>query len=156
MTWTRDGSGLDVKRVRGMTLPQCEAATWNRRSVDSPRESKRLSAGWLSDTSFAHKQRQRARQQRRERRAKRLAKAAARRETVVMLRQQSRNWAAAERWRCFWDPSWDAVAVRTCGSIGVITIDSPGVPTSEARTLFDQARQEADAAIARAVVGKSF
>lgn len=179
MTWQRDGSGLDVKRVRGRTVPQCEAATWNRRNVDYPRESKRIGSGWLSDTSFAHKQWQRARQRRRDRRAKRLAKAAARRldtlprlrwrkgERVLaippeVLRVYLRPWwreQCAERFKfgdqrvgTYADGHVYNISVRTVGSIGVTLLE----PDQDSTALFDQARQEADEAIARAIVGKHY
>lgn len=86
MTWRKDGSGLDVKRVRGMTLPQREAARWGR-----PNPRCRNGRGRRCDTSWCQAERTKVRQRRRERRAKRIAKAAVR-------RLKARLWPLLDRW----------------------------------------------------------
>lgn len=91
MGWHKDGSGLDVKRARGMTLNY--AFVRCARGLNAPRETKRSSVGYLSEVDLSLCAIRMAREKRRDRRAKRLAKAAARRlDTLPRLR-----WRGGER-----------------------------------------------------------
>ena len=92
MTWKRDGSGLEVKRVRGMTLPQFVAATWNRDTPADARAARRRVLGRVgvhgkhSDTSYHRACLTCRRRGRRNRRAKRQAKAAEKRVRLALRR----------------------------------------------------------------------
>jgi hypothetical protein len=85
MAWHKDGSGLEVKRVRGMTLPQWALYGLVREGVDfgrgrSSREVRRTCRGRRSNVDSARNLGWEAvRQRHRDRRAKRLAKAAEKR-----------------------------------------------------------------------------
>jgi len=84
MSWHKDGSGLDVKRVRGMTLNGHFVRT--ARKLNAPRETKRESVGYLSEVDLGLCAIRMAREKRRSRRANRLAKAEQRRVERLMAR----------------------------------------------------------------------
>lgn len=87
MTWRKDGSGLEVKRVRGMTLPQYTELAMRYWEEPNKRRAKRShAAGLLSHVDHARRQIRFTRERRRDRRAKRQAKAAARRVARLMAR----------------------------------------------------------------------
>jgi hypothetical protein len=98
MTWSRDGSGLLVKRHRGMTLPQWSLFGIVRENADagdprSSREVRRTCRGANANVDTARDFRRSERRDRLSRRAKRRAKAAARRTITIMLREQSKPGA---------------------------------------------------------------
>lgn len=192
MTWSRDGSGLDVKRVRGQTLPQWYACCPSRtRMVHVTRWRGSV---FLSSSDNGLRFIESRRKRRRDRRAKRLAKAAARRAERLMARirpllakmaeansrMMSARWTSALQLSGTYadsrtynitvrDPAapfdqpveWDRAIFHVTNPDGTVqefivgTLDSTGGPTSEARAMFDQARQESDAAIARVIVGEA-
>lgn len=92
MGWSKDGSGLEVKRDRGLTLSQEEASDWNRTPPEVARGWRRgiggsAHPGRASDVSwFRNKVVRASRQRRRNRRVKRLAKAAIRRADAMLQR----------------------------------------------------------------------
>lgn len=93
--WAKDGSGLDVKRIRGMTIPQADASARSRRCACASHESKRASRGRLSevDVSAAGV---------RERRRRRIGRRTKRREESADLRADTLwlvRWRHGER--CF-------------------------------------------------------
>lgn len=153
MTWSRDGSGLDVKRVRGMTLPQwmTSADRWPKRQNGRTR----IMRAWAGSGRWGMVTRARASdrnpmpptKRRRDRRVKRLAKAAARRAWFVI--QRVLNKAA---FLCL--PDRFKFDMRTCGSIGVSSASKVTGSTHDT-PMFDQARKDANAAIARAIIGEA-
>jgi hypothetical protein len=139
MTWTLDGSGLLVKRHRGMTLPQW---TTNGGVVRGDMMGKRVARRSANSGRTSNADSFRAcvkdhRAYRRERRAKRHAKAAARRMRAILSRVLINIGHAP----FYVLPS--GVEIR------FHTFDSPGGPVA----LFDQVCEKSDAATRKAIGG---
>lgn len=178
MTWQRDGSGLEVKRVRGMTLNR--AFVRQARALNAPRETKRQSVGYLSEVDLGRCAIRMARERRRDRRAKRLAKAAARRSERLMacLRPfihkmaEASSRAMSARWAAFAQLAADPAVCANSRSVSqnvpgaaieyefslgtgdksiVVRYDSSGGPVAK---LHAEAERDAAETISRAIIGE--
>lgn len=80
MGWQKDGSGLDVKRIRGKTLPQSAVFGIVRADGWGVREARRhYKSGWACNVAYWRRWAQEERRRNRARRAHRRAKRAIRR-----------------------------------------------------------------------------
>lgn len=52
MGWKKDGSGLNVKRIRGMTVSQYEANLWNGSPLGKVRTRRRYGPGRRCDVAY--------------------------------------------------------------------------------------------------------